>query len=132
MSLFPVGLITKTGVSTPIVINGTLTGFYDGWIGGRKFPLDMAGFAVSVDFLKQRPNAMMPYKPGFEEDGFLKSLAPFEPKDAELMASNCTKVSYTKRTNVLSSSDRRHHDSTTSHICIPNEIFEAGAHEVSQ
>lgn len=34
----------------------------------------------------------MPYKPGFEEDGFLKSLAPFEVKDIELKADNCTKV----------------------------------------
>jgi hypothetical protein len=41
----------------------------------------------------QRPNATMPYKPGFEEDGFLKSLAPFEPKEIELKAKNCTEVS---------------------------------------
>jgi hypothetical protein len=34
----------------------------------------------------------MPYKPGFEEDGFLKSLAPFEPNELELLADNCTKV----------------------------------------
>lgn len=91
--MFPVGLITKTGLSTPIVKHGAFAGFYDGWIGGRKFPIDMAGFAISVEFLKQRPKAMMPYKPGFEEDGFLKSLAPFEPRDAELLASNCTRVS---------------------------------------
>ena len=42
----------------------------------------------------QRPNATMPYKPGFEEDGFLKSLAPFEPNEIELLADNCTKVSF--------------------------------------
>lgn len=54
--------------------------------------MDMAGFAVSVEFLRQRPKASMPFKPGFEEDGFLKSLAPFEPKDVELLAANCTKV----------------------------------------
>lgn len=93
MSLFPVGLITKAGVSSPIIRNGTFAGFYDGWIGGRKFAVDMAGFAISVQFLLSRPQASMPYKPGFEEDGFLKSLAPFEPFEAELLASNCTKVS---------------------------------------
>lgn len=91
--MFPVGLITKAGVSSPIVKNGTFRGFYDGWIGGRKFAVDMAGFAVSVQFLLTRPQAAMPYRPGFEEDGFLKSLAPFEPFEAELLASNCTKVS---------------------------------------
>lgn len=53
VSMWPVGLCTKTGLSTPIVKNGELIGFYDGWIAGRKFPVDMAGFAVSVKFLKE-------------------------------------------------------------------------------
>ncbi|XP_074041188.1 galactosylgalactosylxylosylprotein 3-beta-glucuronosyltransferase P isoform X3 [Leptinotarsa decemlineata] len=92
VSMFPVGLVTKAGVSSPIVKNGVFAGFYDGWIGGRKFAVDMAGFAVSVDFLMKRPHAKMPFKAGFEEDGFLKSLAPFEPKEAELLASNCTTI----------------------------------------
>lgn len=92
VSMFPVGLITNLGVSSPIVRNGEFSGFYDGWIGGRKFAVDMAGFAVSVDFLLQRPNAKMPFSPGFEEDGFLKSLEPFDFKDIELLASNCTKI----------------------------------------
>ncbi|XP_072401937.1 galactosylgalactosylxylosylprotein 3-beta-glucuronosyltransferase P-like [Diabrotica undecimpunctata] len=92
VSMFPVGLITKAGVSSPIVKHGVFTGFYDGWIGGRKFAVDMAGFAVSVEFLYKRPKATMPFKPGFEEDGFLKSLSPFEPADVELLASNCTKI----------------------------------------
>lgn len=35
----------------------------------------------------------MPYKPGFEEDGFLKSLSPFDPEEIELKAKNCTQVS---------------------------------------
>lgn len=44
--------------------------------------------------LFQRPKAIMPYKPGYEEDGFLKSLSPFEPNEIELKAKNCTEVSY--------------------------------------
>jgi hypothetical protein len=47
VSMWPVGLITKYGVSSPIVRNGTISGFYDGWIGGRKFPVDMAGKVLS-------------------------------------------------------------------------------------
>lgn len=35
----------------------------------------------------------MPYRPGFEEDGFLRTLAPFEPHQIELKAENCSKVS---------------------------------------
>lgn len=92
VSMFPVGLCTKFGLSSPIVKNGKFAGFYDGWVAGRKFPVDMAGFAVSVKFLHQRPNASMPFRAGYEEDGFLKSLAPFEPHDAQLLADNCTKV----------------------------------------
>nr|XP_034175899.1 galactosylgalactosylxylosylprotein 3-beta-glucuronosyltransferase P-like isoform X2 [Osmia lignaria] len=92
VSMFPVGLCTKFGLSSPIIKNEKFVGFYDGWIAGRKFPVDMAGFAVSVKFLHQRPNATMPFKAGYEEDGFLKSLAPFEPKDIEFLADNCTKV----------------------------------------
>uniref|UniRef100_A0A1B6LSY1 Galactosylgalactosylxylosylprotein 3-beta-glucuronosyltransferase n=1 Tax=Graphocephala atropunctata TaxID=36148 RepID=A0A1B6LSY1_9HEMI len=92
VSMWPVGLCTNYGMSSPIVRNGSFAGFYDGWIAGRKFPVDMAGFAVNVEFLLQRPKAIMPYKPGFEEDGFLRSLAPFEAKEIELRADNCTKI----------------------------------------
>lgn len=92
VSMFPVGLCTKFGLSSPILKSGKFAGFYDGWIAGRKFPVDMAGFAVNVRFLHQRPNATMPFRAGYEEDGFLKSLAPFEPRDAQLLADNCTKV----------------------------------------
>lgn len=52
----------------------------------------MAGFAVNVNFLLSRPNATMPYKPGYEEDGFLKSLSPLKLTEIELLASNCTEV----------------------------------------
>ncbi|XP_043471675.1 galactosylgalactosylxylosylprotein 3-beta-glucuronosyltransferase P isoform X1 [Leptopilina heterotoma] len=92
VSMFPVGLCTKYGLSSPIVKDGKFQGFYDGWIAGRRFPVDMAGFAVNIKFLLERPKATMPYKAGFEEDGFLRSLAPFEPKEIELLADNCTKI----------------------------------------
>ena len=91
VSMFPVGLVAQLGVSTPIVRNGKVVGFYDGWIANRKFPIDMAGFAVNVDFFLQHPKAAMPYVVGYEEDGFMKSLNvtydEIEPK-----ARNCTEV----------------------------------------
>lgn len=92
VSMWPVGLVTKYGLSSPIVRKGKLDGFYDGWIGGRKYPVDMAGFAVNVKFFLSRPKAAMPYKPGYEEDGFLKSLAPLNNTEIELLASQCTEV----------------------------------------
>ncbi|XP_055547194.1 galactosylgalactosylxylosylprotein 3-beta-glucuronosyltransferase P [Wyeomyia smithii] len=92
VGMWPVGLISKYGVSSPIVVNGTITGFYDGWIGGRKYPIDMAGFATSVKFLLSRPKAEMPFKAGYEEDGFLRSLDPLDLKEIDLLASNCTEI----------------------------------------
>lgn len=92
VSMWPVGLVTKYGLSSPIVRNGTLAGFYDGWIGGRKYPVDMAGFAVNVQFFLSRPKAIMPYDAGYEEDRFLKSLAPLHNSEIELLAANCTEV----------------------------------------
>jgi len=51
VSIFPVGFIAKLPVSTPIVSDsGTFVRFFDGWFAGRKFPVDMAGFAVNLDF----------------------------------------------------------------------------------
>ena len=49
MSVFPVGLVTEFGLSSPVVIGGRVTGFYDGWPGGRVFPVDMAGFGSQCD-----------------------------------------------------------------------------------
>ncbi|KAK8400218.1 hypothetical protein O3P69_003134 [Scylla paramamosain] len=91
VSMFPVGLVTRLGVSTPIVSSGKLVGFYDGWIAGRRFPVDMAGFAVNVQFYLKRNAPLMPYSVGFEEDGFLKALR-IKPEEIEPLAENCTKI----------------------------------------
>lgn len=91
VSMFPVGLIGDYGVSSPIVKEGKIIGFYDSWPAKRKFPVDMAGFAVNIEFLLKYPNATMPFKAGYEEDMFLRSLGitldEIEPK-----ADDCTEV----------------------------------------
>ena len=74
VSMFPVGFIGKTGVSSPIVKGGKVIGFHDAWFGNREFPIDMAGFAVNVRFLRDRINASMPFLAGAEENMFLQSL----------------------------------------------------------
>ena len=51
--MLPVGLVSGSPVSTPIVENGVYAGFYVGWDGKRKFPLDMAGFAFSVNHYRE-------------------------------------------------------------------------------
>ena len=62
VSVFPVGLILKYGVSSPIVKAGVVTGFFDAFQAGRHFAMDMAGFAVSVKLFKSRPDATFPAK----------------------------------------------------------------------
>lgn len=57
----------------------------------RLWPVDMAGFAVSLEYLDRSPNATMPYKAGFEEDGFLKSIG-LKLNEIEPKAKNCTEV----------------------------------------
>lgn len=91
VSMWPVGLVTALALSTPILRDGRHIGWYDGYMGGRKFPVDMAGFATSVAFLKQAGNVKMPYKAGYEEDGYLRALK-IDKKDIEFKANDCTEV----------------------------------------
>ena len=97
VSVFPVGFIGYQSISSPIVrksgqLGHEVIGFTDPWFEKRKFPIDMAGFAVSVDFIiEQGSNASMPYWVGHEEDQFLRSLR-VEYKDLEAKANGCSEV----------------------------------------
>uniref|UniRef100_A0A182QZC4 Galactosylgalactosylxylosylprotein 3-beta-glucuronosyltransferase n=1 Tax=Anopheles farauti TaxID=69004 RepID=A0A182QZC4_9DIPT len=91
VSMFPVGLIGDYGISTPIVRNGRVEAFFDSWPAKRKWPVDMAGFAVSLGYLALSPNATMPFKAGYEEDEFLKSIG-LKMDDIEPKAHNCTEI----------------------------------------
>uniref|UniRef100_A0A8D8F512 Galactosylgalactosylxylosylprotein 3-beta-glucuronosyltransferase n=2 Tax=Culex pipiens TaxID=7175 RepID=A0A8D8F512_CULPI len=91
VSMFPVGLIGDYAVSTPVVKNGKVEGFFDSWPAKRKWPVDMAGFAVSLEYMAASPNVTMPFKAGYEEDEFLKSIG-LRMQDIEPKASNCTEV----------------------------------------
>ncbi|XP_036212680.1 galactosylgalactosylxylosylprotein 3-beta-glucuronosyltransferase S isoform X2 [Bactrocera oleae] len=89
VSMFPVGLIEEYSVSGPVVRK--VVGFLDSWVAERRWPVDMAGFATNLAYMAEYPNASMPYKPGYEEDLFLRSirlnLNIIEPK-----ANNCTEI----------------------------------------
>ncbi|KAH9636487.1 hypothetical protein HF086_002187 [Spodoptera exigua] len=63
--------------------------FFDSWVGSRTFPVDMAGFAINIKFLKD--TAYMPYKTGLEEDRFLVSLG-LKFDEIEPLADNCSKI----------------------------------------
>jgi hypothetical protein len=51
--MFPVGFGSNLGISSPITKDGKFAGFYDGFLGPRKFPVDTASFAVNIEFLKK-------------------------------------------------------------------------------
>ena len=95
ISFFPVGLIGRLGVSSPIVKDGKITGFFDSWLGSRMFAVDMAGFAVAVSTLRsawaRAGGIEMPYRVSYEEDGFLQQLG-VSPGEAEALAVNCSLV----------------------------------------
>lgn len=51
----------------------------------------MAGFAVNLEYMGLSPNVTMPYKAGYEEDDFLKSIG-LKMQDIEPKANNCTEI----------------------------------------
>lgn len=73
-----------------LCLKGKVIGFLDSWVAGRRWPVDMAGFAVNLAYMSEH-NATMPYKPGYEEDYFLRSIGltldMIEPK-----GNNCTEI----------------------------------------
>ncbi|EFX82273.1 hypothetical protein DAPPUDRAFT_49254, partial [Daphnia pulex] len=93
VSMWPVGLIGIYGVSSPVVDpdTGHVKEFFDGWVGDRTYAVDMASFAINVQLLHQNPDAVMPYRAGYQEDLFLKSLN-LTLEDIEPRANNCTQV----------------------------------------
>lgn len=92
VGVWPVGLVGGLFVETPLVENGKVVGFNAGWRPERKFPIDMAGFAVSLKLLHSKPDVSFSLysEGGFQETDFLSQLTTLE--DLEPKAANCTKV----------------------------------------
>lgn len=66
--------------------------FHTGWRPNRPFPMDMAGFAVSLRLVLADPRACFDGEApmGFLESSFLKGLVTLD--ELEPKAENCTKV----------------------------------------
>lgn len=101
VSVWPVGCLAKVGLSSPIVDKdtGKVTGFHDPFLARRRFAIDMAGFAVDLRLFLSKPKATMPFKVGYEEDYFIRSLG-IKLNDLEPKGDNCTKVRITPHVNV--------------------------------
>ncbi|CAN8031245.1 unnamed protein product [Ixodes persulcatus] len=93
VSVWPVGLVGGLVVEKPLVRDGRVVGWNAVWKPHRPFPVDMAGFAVSLRLLLGRPQAQfrLGLPRGMQESHLLGRLVAglheLEPK-----ARNCSQV----------------------------------------
>ncbi|KAJ1108730.1 hypothetical protein NDU88_006100 [Pleurodeles waltl] len=92
VSVWPVGLVGGLRFERPLVENGKVTGFYTAWKPNRPFPMDMAGFAISLQLLLANREAKfdLHVERGYLESSLLQSLVSME--ELEPKAENCSKV----------------------------------------
>lgn len=93
VSIWGVGFTGAAKWAGPIVKNGKVVRFHTNWAHDRSFPIDMAGFAVSLDYLlKEKKDVKfdMEAKRGYLEPTFLSQLTTMD--QLEPMADNATKI----------------------------------------
>lgn len=94
VGIWPVGLVGGLSAEQPIVDKdtGRITSYKTGWMPGRAFATDMAGFAINLTLILKNPDANFSYKMerGNLESAFLSLLTTKE--ELEPLAHNCTKV----------------------------------------
>ncbi|XP_015251386.1 PREDICTED: galactosylgalactosylxylosylprotein 3-beta-glucuronosyltransferase 3 [Cyprinodon variegatus] len=92
VSVWPVGLVGGMKFESPVVEGGKVVRFHTGWRPSRPFPMDMAGFAVSLKLVLANPDACFDGEApmGFLESSLLKGLVTMD--ELEPKADNCTKV----------------------------------------
>ncbi|XP_063326231.1 galactosylgalactosylxylosylprotein 3-beta-glucuronosyltransferase 3 [Pelmatolapia mariae] len=92
VSVWPVGLVGGMKYERPVVEGGKVIRFHTGWRPSRPFPIDMAGFAVSLKLVLANPEACFDGEAptGLLESSFLQGLVTMD--ELEPKADNCTKV----------------------------------------
>ncbi|XP_066916037.1 galactosylgalactosylxylosylprotein 3-beta-glucuronosyltransferase 3-like [Clytia hemisphaerica] len=93
VSAWPVALTGAARFQGPIVSKGKVIGFHSNWALDRKFPLDMAAFAVNLKLLvEDYPDIGFDEsaKRGHLEPTFLSTITTMN--ELEPLADNCTKV----------------------------------------
>ena len=93
VSVWPVGLVGGMRFERPIVNDDyQVTGWYAAWRPERPFAMDMAGFAINLKLLQERPKVRfhITAKRGYLESSLLEKLVTKE--ELEPKAESCTKV----------------------------------------
>lgn len=94
IGVWPVGLVGGLMVERPICDNATnkVVGFNSVWKPERKFPIDMAGFALNLKVVIEKKDAMFSYAApnGYHETTLLEQMVKTD--QLEPLADCCTKV----------------------------------------
>ena len=93
VSIWPVAFVGEALVESPVVENGKVVDFIGGFGRYRKFPVDMAGFSVNMEYIIKNPDVTFSYEHavGMQETNFLEQLG-FSLDDLEPLAYQCTEV----------------------------------------
>ncbi|XP_065303259.2 galactosylgalactosylxylosylprotein 3-beta-glucuronosyltransferase 3-like [Dermacentor albipictus] len=93
VSVWPVGLVGGLMVERPIVRDSHVVGWNAVWKPYRHYPLDMAGFAVSLRLLLDNPDAQFRLRlPRGQQESYLLKQLLSGPEELEPRAGNCTQV----------------------------------------
>ena len=92
VSVWPVGNVGGLKYEGPLCKNGKVIEWRTAWAPDRKFPVDMAAFAVGLKFLLAKKEAKMDplARPGYIETSFLSTLV--SGKDELETKGDCSKV----------------------------------------
>jgi hypothetical protein len=93
VSVWPVAFVGRSLYERPICKDGKVIDWFYQWNNKRPFPLDMAGFAVNLQYLFAHPSASFSLKlrSGQQESHFLSRLV--SQRDLEARGGdNCTKI----------------------------------------
>ena len=92
VSIWPVGIVGGLKWEGPVCENGKVIKFHVAWGTKRRFPIDMAGFAINLKLLFDNPLAEIDIhaRIGYLESSFLKLLVKRD--ELEPLAHDCKKV----------------------------------------
>ena len=91
VGVWPVAFVGELMYERPVCKNGKVVDWFVYFLPVRKFPIDMAGFAIHLDLILDHPSARFSqYELGTQESYILSQLVRVE--DLEAKADNCTKV----------------------------------------
>lgn len=93
ISIWPVGLVGGLNVEKPLVEDGVVVGWNTQWEPQRPFPIDMAGFALNLQHLLERPQARFTYniRRGYQESHIISQIIN-DKTELEPKAANCTRI----------------------------------------